>query len=270
MQVILNCLLLSPLRPWSSSSIRVDLPTGEEPSQGTGIFLPSWFPPSRKNPILIIFLSFFLPDYVEVSCLFESLMSFVSAQYVFCMNHFTCGCISIVFSVFLWKEVNSASYSSAILISFSGTFNIFFPLHSLSHCLNKNSFGCSLFHLKKGIGLIWQTRLAPSWSFLMLLSLSSITVAYFCFDICFYSIISVISRLPSECLEFWFIPLFLAQCAFLVLLTPFISVEQKPNQNNTHEKISHHHVAATTEIWLLCIVLPQPGGFLESNIEHWV
>ena len=53
---------------------------------------------------------------MEVSYLFESLMSSVSAQYVFYMNHFTCGCISIVFSMFLWKEVNSASYSSAILL----------------------------------------------------------------------------------------------------------------------------------------------------------
>lgn len=58
MQVILNSLLLSPLRPWSSSSIQVDLPTGEEPSQGVGIFLPSLFPPGRTGPILILFFLF--------------------------------------------------------------------------------------------------------------------------------------------------------------------------------------------------------------------
>lgn len=98
----------------------------------------------------------------------------------------TCGCISIVFSMFLWKEVNSASYSSAILISSQVLLTFFSPLHSLSHCLNENLFGCSLFHLKKGIGLIWQTRLAPSWSFLMLLSLSWLQLLIFCFDICFY------------------------------------------------------------------------------------
>lgn len=227
MQVILNSLLLSPLRPWSSSSYPGWSPHWWEAFlQGTGIFLPSWFSPSRKGPILIIFF-FFLPDYVEVSYLFESLMSSVMLSMCSIWIISLCGCISIVFSMFLWKGGTLLPTPPAILISFSGTFNFF--LHSLSHCLNENLFGCSLFHLKKGIGLIWQTRLAPLKLSHALISL--ITVAYFCFDICFYSIISVISRLPQWMSWILIGTSFLAQFAFLVLLTPLISVEQ--NQTKT-------------------------------------
>ena len=169
--------------------------------------------------------------------------------------------------------MNSASYSSATLISFSSTFNFyFFPLQSGSHRLKKSSFGCSLFHLKKEDRLNWFDRqdLHPLEAFSCSYLFLQLQLLIFALIFASISIISVISRLPSECFEFWFMPLFLAQFVLLVLLTPLISVEQKPNQNNTHEKIFHHHVAAATEIWLLCIVLPQPGGFLESNIEHWV
>lgn len=173
----------------------------------------------------------------------------------------------------LWKEVNSASYSSAILISFSSTFNFYFFPPSVRQSLFKEKL-IWLFTLsfKREDRLDWFDRqdLHPLEAFSCSYRFLQLQLLIFALIFASSSIISVISRLPSECFEFWFMPLFLTQFALLVLLTPLISTEQKSNQNNTHEKIFHHHVAAATEIWLLCIVLPKPGGFLESNIEHWV
>ena len=111
-----NWLLFSPFRLQNSPSVQSNFSTGEEPSQGAGNFSPSHLPPQGTGPMLILSFSYSLcPTWLRGHFLVFSdiwgLLSVLSSCSVWIIA------LIDVFSMFLWRAVNSASYSSAILVA---------------------------------------------------------------------------------------------------------------------------------------------------------